>query len=185
MHWSYVFSALTHWCNNGRCQPLNYYWDCYSGVPSLSQVTATHMKIRHSKMKSAGVQSSNGLRRPWAPIQYPIRCLIVRSHKVSKPWDSYLEYNCIEIWQAPQQQCCWSARQISKWCDNLNYQSCGFEASHDLMIGRLFGYWNRAHDSWYIISISAPVIAAMWYTYGIVIICPVTTQIWLNIFQSV
>ena len=168
MHWSYVFLALTHWCNNGRCQPLNHYWDCYSGVLSLSQVTATHLKIGHSKMTSAGVQSSNGLQRPWSPIQYLIRCLIVRSHKVSKPWDSYLElHNCIEIWQAPQQQ----------WCDNSNHQSCGFEASQDLMIGCLFGYWNRAQASWYIISISAPVTAAQWYTYGIVIICPVTTQI--------
>ena len=57
-----------------------------------------------------------------APFQYPIRRLIVRSRKVSKPRDSYLELSDrSEIWQTLRQHCCRLACQISKWCDNLNY----------------------------------------------------------------
>ena len=43
----------------------------------------------------------------WAPFQYPIRRLAVRSRKVSKPRDLYLELSDrSEIWQAPRQQGC-------------------------------------------------------------------------------
>ena len=81
----------------------------------------------------------------WAPFQYPIRRLTVRSRKVSKPPDLYLELSDRSvIWQAPRQQGCRSACQISKRCDNLNYQSRGFETSRDLTIRRLIGYWNGA-----------------------------------------
>ena len=83
-----------------------------------------------------------------APFQYPIRRLTVRSRKVSKPWDLYLELSDrSEIWQAPRQQGCRIACQISKRCDNLNYQSRGFEISRDLTIRRLIGYWNGAQVS--------------------------------------
>ena len=58
-----------------------------------------------------------------APFQYPIRRLMVRSHKVLKLQDLYLElYDRSEIWQAPRQQCCRGACLISKWYDNSNYQ---------------------------------------------------------------
>ena len=44
---------------------------------------------------------------PWALSQYPTRCPIVRSCKVSEPRHLCLELNdCSEIWQAPWQQCC-------------------------------------------------------------------------------
>ena len=79
------------------------------------------------------------------PFQYPIRRLVVRSRKVSKPRDLYLElYDRSEIWQAPRQRCCRRACQISKRCDNLNYRSRGIENSRDPTIRRLIGYWNRA-----------------------------------------
>ena len=81
----------------------------------------------------------------WAPFQYPMRRLIVRSRKVSKPRDLCLEFSDrSEIWQAPRQHCCRCACQISKRCDNLNYQSRGFETSRDLEIRRLIRYWNGA-----------------------------------------
>ena len=36
----------------------------------------------------------------WGMFWYLLRCLIIRSHKVSKPWDLCLELsNCSEIWQ--------------------------------------------------------------------------------------
>ena len=38
--------------------------------------------------------------------------------------------------------CCRGACQISKRCDNSNYQSRGFETSGDLTIKRIIGYWN-------------------------------------------
>ena len=73
-----------------------------------------------------------------------IRDIIERSHKVLKPQDLYLElYNHSDIWQTPQQHCCWCACQISKWCNNSNFQSYGFEASQDHTIRRLTRYWNK------------------------------------------
>ena len=69
----------------------------------------------------------------------------VRSRKASKPQDVYLELcDRSEIWQARRQQCCLRACQISKRCDDFNYQSRGFESSRNLMIRRLIGYWNGA-----------------------------------------
>ena len=80
---------------------------------------------------------------PWALFQYPIRRLIVRYRKVSKPRDLYLGLSDrSEIWQAPRQHWCRCACQISKRCDDLNYQSRGFETSRDLTIRRLIRYWN-------------------------------------------
>ena len=82
---------------------------------------------------------------PWAPFQYPIRRLMVRSREVSKPRDWCLELsNCSEIWQAHRQHCCRGACQISERCDKSHYQSRGFETSRDLAIRRLSGYWNGA-----------------------------------------
>ena len=80
---------------------------------------------------------------PRAPSQYPKRRLSVRSRKVSKLRDLYLELSDrSEIWQALRQQCCRCACQISKRYDNLKYQSRGFETSRDLTIRRFFGYWD-------------------------------------------
>ena len=84
-------------------------------------------------------------RKAWTLFQYSIRRLIVRSREVSKPRDLYLDLSArSEIWQAPRQHCCRCACQISKLCDNLNYQSRGFETSRDLTIRCLIGYWNGA-----------------------------------------
>ena len=83
--------------------------------------------------------------RARAPSQYPKRRLSVRSRKVSKPRDLYLELSDrSEIWQALRQQCCRCACQISKRYDNLKYQSRGFETLRDLTKRRLFGYWDGA-----------------------------------------
>ena len=90
----------------------------------------------------------------WALFQYTIRRLIVRSRKVSKQWDLYWELSdCSDIWHAPRQQCCRGVCRISKWCDNSNYQSRGFESSRDLTIRRLIGYWN-----WALLSIAGDII---------------------------
>ena len=54
--------------------------------------------------------------------------LTARSREVSKPRDSCLDFsNRSEIWQAPRQQCCRDACQISERCDHYNIQSRGFE----------------------------------------------------------
>ena len=61
--------------------------------------------------------------------------LIIRSCKVWKPWDLFLELNDrSEIWQAPWQQCCRCTFQIWKWCNDLNCRSRGlwdFTISYD------------------------------------------------------
>ena len=75
---------------------------------------------------------------PWALFQYPIRCLIISSCKVSKPQDWYLGLsNRPEIWQAPQQHYCWCAYQISKWYEHSDTPSRTFETLRDLTIRRL------------------------------------------------
>ena len=82
------------------------------------------------------------------PVSISEKTTFVRSRKVSKPWDLYLELSDrSEIWQALRQHWCRCACQISKRYDNLKYQSRGFEISRDLTKRRLFGYWDGAQDS--------------------------------------
>ena len=79
-----------------------------------------------------------------ALFQYPIRRLIVRSHKHSKPRNLYLILSDrAEIWQAPRQQCCRSSCLILMWYYDLICQLLGFETSRDFTIRHLKGYWNE------------------------------------------
>ena len=81
----------------------------------------------------------------WALFQYPIRCLIIRSCKVSKPRDwQFKLLHPFEIWQALRQPCYRGACQISEQSDNSKYKSRGFEALRDLTVRHLIGYWNVA-----------------------------------------
>ena len=97
-----------------------------------------HLNYELSTWLSSGFDTQNTR----ALFQYPIRCLIVRSHKVLKTRDLYSELSDYsEIWQ-----CCQHACQISKQYDNLNCQSHGFETSRNLTIRRLIRYQNGAQD---------------------------------------
>ena len=65
--------------------------------------------------------------------------------KASKPRDSSLDSpNRSEIWQAPRQQCCRDAFQISERYDHYNTKSRGFETSRDLAVSHLvlLQLWN-------------------------------------------
>ena len=53
-------------------------------------------------------------------------------------------FNRSEIWQAPRQQCCRAACQISERCDNYSIQSRGFETSLDLAVRRFTAKWIEA-----------------------------------------
>ena len=122
-----------------------YVWD-KGTQDSCTESGILHKKVWHF-IPEFGFKVCGGL---WtrAPFQYPVRRLIVRSREVSKPRDLYLKlFDRSEIWQAPRQHCCRCACQISKRCDNSNYQSHSFETSRDLMIRRLIGYWNGAKSS--------------------------------------
>ena len=81
-----------------------------------------------------------------ALFQYPIWCLIVRSRKVSKPRDWYL--NLYDHWNltGTPQQCCRGACPISKRCGDSYYWSRGSETSRDLTVRRLIRYWNKAQN---------------------------------------
>ena len=80
---------------------------------------------------------------PLEQLIYPTRHLIVRSRKVSEQRDLYLEmYGRSEIWQHLGSSAAEVLVKISKRCDNLNYESRGFESLRDLTIRRLIGYWN-------------------------------------------
>ena len=86
-----------------------------------------------------------GFHETGAMFQCLIRRRMVRSRKVSKPRYLYLElFDSSEIWQASRQQCCRGVCQIAKQCDDLNYQSRGFDALWDPTISRVIGYWNGA-----------------------------------------
>ena len=129
-----------------KCAPVTYIWGhqlcyyveelCYEyECFCILRILINHMHYT----KRLYVRSS------WGPFQYPMRRLIVRSRKISKSRYLHLKlYDRCEIWQAARQQCCRCAVQISKRCDNLNYQCQGLETSRDLTIGRLIWYWNRA-----------------------------------------
>ena len=117
-------------------ESLNYVF-VYLGITSASLQNILLAYICPDSKQSYNLEENRG------PFQYPIIRLIVRSRKASKPRDFYLElYDHSEILQAPWQQCCRRACQISKRCDNSNYRSRGIDTSRDLTIRRLFGYWN-------------------------------------------
>ena len=79
-----------------------------------------------------------------AQFQYPIRRLIIRSQETSKLQNLYLGLSDhSKILQAPRQNCCRRACQISKRYDNLNFQFRCFDTSRDLTTRvSLIGYWN-------------------------------------------
>ena len=111
-------------------------------------VVVPHDKIVNHTMMQTALHRHNRV-KPWrSGPGFNIRGLIVRSREVSKPRDVYLKLSDgSEIWQAPRHQCCRRACQISKRCDDLNYQSRGFETWRCLTIRRLIGYWNEAQVS--------------------------------------
>ena len=113
-------------------------------------------------------------RRTWlqqrtsrAPSQYPKRRLSVRSRKVSKPRDLYLELSDrSENWQTLRQQCCRCACQISKRYDNLKFQSRGFKTLRDLTKRRLFGCWDGAQKGYRPLDCSKTKSTSLFKTYG-------------------
>ena len=112
------------------------YWNYvrYSEYSQNGRSRGCHEKFRHNIMRDGD---------SWASFQYPIRGVIVRSVKVSKLRDLYLELSDrTEIWQAPRQHCCRRACQISRQYEHFNTRSRAFETLRDLTIRRLIGYWN-------------------------------------------
>ena len=86
----------------------------------------------------------------WVAFQYPIRRLIVTSHKASKLRDLHLEL-CD---RSENRQCFRSACQISKQYDDLNYHSRirGFMRSYDKTSYRIL---KRAPGPWFNIKMSS------------------------------
>ena len=89
--------------------------------------------------------------------QCSIRRLIIRSQKVSKAWDRWLEfYNWFEIWQASRQHGYGGACQIPRRYERFNIRSRAFETLQDLMIRDIMRY---------LIGCLVP-ISWYWYTRG-------------------
>ena len=96
----------------------------------VAQITAHWMhkwipcsSLLSNKLQHSPITLTVGLSEPvryetwplaaWAFFHYPKRRLIVRSHKVSKPWHLYLElYNCSEIWLLLLMMCLLSFKVI-------------------------------------------------------------------------
>ena len=56
-----------------------------------------------------------------------MRHLNLKSSKVLKVWDQWLEFSyCSKIWHVHQQQCCWGTSQISKQYQYFNTQTRNF-----------------------------------------------------------
>ena len=99
-------------------------------------VSVSFSKKNHRRNTNVTVSYYRGNGKRWlprTPFWYTITLFIVRPHKVSKPRDLYLE-----LYDRRSR----GVSQISRQCDNLNYQSRGFGISRDLTIGRLIEYWN-------------------------------------------
>ena len=58
--WSNIWNRTR---NDRTCHPGGNQWNNYPGAPSLNQVTATHLKIRHPCISSTGAWLSNELQR--------------------------------------------------------------------------------------------------------------------------
>ena len=68
--------------------------------------------------------------------------LTARSLEVSKPRDSSLFFsNSSQIKQAPRQQRCRDACQISERCDHHSSKSCGFDNFRDLAVRHTSAEW--------------------------------------------
>ena len=83
----------------------------YVAMSTLLKITGSVIDTRrhiHSQLwhrESQAVFYNLRLASIWFIKKY-IRCLIPKSHTVSKPWDLGLELsNCSDIWQVSQQQC--------------------------------------------------------------------------------
>ena len=87
---------------------------------------------------------------PWcwkSGLRFNIR-LIVRSRDVLKLRDWLLKLlQGSEIWQAPRQQCCRGACQISKLSHNSKYKSRDFDTLRYLTVGCAIVFWKRAQRS--------------------------------------
>ena len=92
---------------------------------------------------TAGTVSVHYISR--ASIHYTGGRLTTRSREVSKPRDSGLD--CCSrsgIWQAPRQQRCRDACQISERFDHYDIKSRGFETSRDLAVRSPSAEWFEA-----------------------------------------
>ena len=125
------YSSSPYNSNMAENQP----WQCDQHLQFFSYIVlcpyCSHLysliMLLHCTILYNIVQNNNDGIEIRALFQYLIRHLLVRSRKDSKLRDLYLKlYNRFEIWQVPWQQCCWWACQISKQCDNSNYQSRSF-----------------------------------------------------------
>ena len=73
----------------------------------------------------------------WASIHWADGRLTVRSDEVSGPQDSSLNFNHSEVWQAPWQQYCRVACQISERHNHYNIRAHGFETLRGLVVRRV------------------------------------------------
>ena len=132
---------------------IRYYRNFYQNTKTFVEENAFENVVYNLLIilpKLHGVNFSNALcshcHPHWWPAdakdQGPVSVLDKTSYcKISQSLEAakivFKMYNCSEIWQAPQQQCCWCVCKISKRCNNLNYQSCSFEILRDLTIRHL------------------------------------------------
>ena len=131
---------------------------CYSVTPSLIGWAHTQNDPWKWLRSAQATKISNILIR--ALIQYRIRCLIVRAHKVLKMWDWLLKCPCcFGIWQEPRQHYCRNARQISEQFDNLkDLVPLRLWNQHHLVKTKLGISWNSTAYGWDVPSLIRQVL---------------------------
>ena len=120
------------------CSVSDVYFDKCAVMEARCQATLSCFSSRILDGSNEMSQSYPWLWQSGPLFTKPLDVLPWRSREVSKSRDTGLDFfNCSEIWQAPRQQRCRDACQISVRNDHYNTQSRGFETSLDLAVRRL------------------------------------------------
>ena len=118
---SLVMCTFWWWCHN---RSRNALWDATIVTQHMKSDIDSDVTLFMVMFTVGRVRSVDS----WAPFQYQIWRLIIRSREVSKPRDwQFILLHRFEIWQAPRQQCCRGACRISERSDNSKYKSRGFD----------------------------------------------------------
>ena len=111
------------------------------GTKPLPELTITTINYRRSNMLSRHLSPDHHQGNDYDDSRASHKAvgrLTARSREASRPRDSGLNFpNLFEIWQAPRQQRCRDACQISERHTHYNIQSRGFETLRDLAVRRL------------------------------------------------
>ena len=96
--WKYVChgnQCAVH-IENKFCHPGGHYWDYYPGALCVSQVTATHLKIRHPCTKSRVIKRQITTKLPRLEFRIVVPAMTARQHTPVHIYIYIYIYKCLE-----------------------------------------------------------------------------------------